>query len=324
MKEKEGELKMKSKKLRKALALILVAVLAVAAVGCGSKSSSDSKTKGTNSGNEATVAPTTAATATTEAVTSAPTAEPTVAVKTLKIGIGNAFKPMCYLDEDGNLQGYEYETLKKLDEILPQYEFTYEATEFKNILVGLDTKTYDIAVHHYGWNAERADKYLYANVGDYYGIGYNLRIAKGSNIVINSEDDLGGLKIAVGTSSNVAYLSETYNKNHPDNKINIVYDDGTTEQQLASLNNGVYDGIYGDPFGNSLTKAAYGDIFDVAGENLFYDPTIPNGTYFIFNYGDEQLRDDLDAALQQLLDNGWEKELSIKLLGADYTAILKK
>jgi L-cystine transport system substrate-binding protein len=300
---------MKQRPTKAIWALILSSVLAITVTGCASKStaSEGSATSGTT-----TVAQTaSSASSATEAYTGE--------VKTIKIGIGNAFSPMCYLDEDGKLQGYEYETLKKIDELLPQYQFEYEATDFKNILVGLDTHTYDIAVHHYGWNAERDKKYLYANVADFYGSGKELIIAKGSKIAVKSVDDLAVLKIAVGTSSQDAYSMEQYNTAHPDKKINLVYDDGTTEQKLASINNGVYDGMLGEPFNDSLLKESYGDTFDITGSKLFYDAAKKNGCYFIYSYGDEQLRDDIDKALQQLLDNGWEKDLSVKLLGAAYT-----
>lgn len=295
---------------KKKAVLALTAVLAAAAAGCGSQSVDTAA----GTGLETTVPG------------DGKTEEGAAADggKTVKAGIGNSYNPMCYLDENGDLQGYDYETLKKIDELLPQYEFTYEATEFKNILVGLDTRNYDIAVHHYGWNKERSEKYLYGNVGNFYGTGYNLMIAKGSDIAVNNEDDLGGLKIAVSTSSNVAYLTEIYNKEHPDNQIDIIYVESTTEQNLASINNGVYDGVFGTPFDCAINKKAYGDIFDVTGSLLFYDEGQMNGCYFIYNYGDEQLQKDIDEVQQELLDSGWQKELSEKLLGADYTVDLSR
>lgn len=304
------------RKWKKAMVLVITAALATAAAGCGSKSTDTSTTGEAET--------TTQETTQVKEDTTSNETEPATEVKTVKVGIGNGYNPMCYVDENGDLQGYDYETLKKIDELLPQYEFTYEATEFKNILVGLDTQNYDIAVHHYGWNKERGEKYLYGTVGNFYGTGYDLIIAKGSDIAVNSEDDLGGLKIAVQTSSNVAYLSEKYNETHPDNPIEIAYDDGTTEQLLASVNSGVYDGIFGTPFGDAMNRRAYGDIFDVTGSLLFYDETEPNGCYFIYNYSNEQLQQDIDAVQQELLDSGWQKELSEKLLDADYTVDLSK
>jgi len=38
--------------------------------------------------------------------------------ETVVVGTGNAYEPYCYLDENGNLAGYEYEVLKAVDELL--------------------------------------------------------------------------------------------------------------------------------------------------------------------------------------------------------------
>lgn len=43
---------------------------------------------------------------------------------------GNGYKPYCYIDENGQPAGYELEVLKAIDELLPQYEFEFEPTEF--------------------------------------------------------------------------------------------------------------------------------------------------------------------------------------------------
>lgn len=299
--------------LKKAMAVILMAAITAAATGCSLKSNeagagaAETEARGADAAKDGG-----------EAKGEGASQE----VKTIKIGIGNSFNPMCYVDENGDLQGYDYETLKKIDEQLPQYEFKYEPTEFKNILVGLDTDNYDIAVHHYGWNEERAKKYLYGDVANFFDSGYNFRVAKGSDIVIRNEEDLGGLKIGVQTSSNVAYLLEKFNTEHPDKQIEIIYDDGTAEQHLAGLNSGIYDGLLSIPFVDALDKAAYGDIFDIAGSELFYNDEKQNGCYFIYNYGDETLKEDIDKVQQELLDSGWQKELSEKILGADYTVDL--
>ncbi|MDR0638447.1 MAG: transporter substrate-binding domain-containing protein, partial [Spirochaetaceae bacterium] len=59
------------------------------------------------------------------------------------VGTGNVFKGFCFLDEKGELAGYEIDVLKAVDEILPQYEFVLETAEFRAILVGLEAKKYD-------------------------------------------------------------------------------------------------------------------------------------------------------------------------------------
>ena len=56
-------------------------------------------------------------------------------VKTIIVGTGKAFAPFCYLDDNGNLAGYEKEVLDAVDELLPQYKFKYETFDFANILI---------------------------------------------------------------------------------------------------------------------------------------------------------------------------------------------
>jgi L-cystine transport system substrate-binding protein len=51
-------------------------------------------------------------------------------VKTIIVGTGNHYEPYCYLEKDGNLSGYEYEVLKAVNELLPQYKFEFQTYDF--------------------------------------------------------------------------------------------------------------------------------------------------------------------------------------------------
>jgi ABC-type amino acid transport substrate-binding protein len=278
--------------MRKLSALILALVLALSLAACnGSKSDTSSDPANTSE-------------------------EP----KTLTIGLANGIAKVSYLDEEGEWQGYDYELLLKIDELLPQYVFTYDPlTDFAAGFTGLDTKKYDFLSFHLGWNAEREEKYLYGNTSFYENAGLGLNIKKGSKIVINSEEDLGGLKISVPPGVSFAGDVEKFNKEHPDNPIDVVWNTGTVEQQLADLQSGAFDGLFGSSDNNVALKEAYGDIFDTTGENLFYDASQKNGTYFLFNYGNESLRDEIDEAITKLLEDGTLSQLSGEIFGIDVT-----
>lgn len=241
-------------------------------------------------------------------------------VKEIKVGIGNSFKPFCYLDENSKEAGFDYEVIKAVDDLLPQYKFTYEPTEFANILVGLDSKTYDIAVHHYGWNSARAAKYLYAKVPDFPGTGYVIEAKPGRNF--KTEADLQGLTVEVGVSSNVAYLLENYNKTLPsDKQVKLVYDTATAEQGWSNIVNGVYDAAIPDEFTFDQNSKAFGNNLTKYGQNILQSVNGAGtdvGTYFIYNYGSEELQAAVDGALQQLIDNGSIAKISTKILGKDY------
>lgn len=240
-------------------------------------------------------------------------------VKEITIGIGNSYNPFCYLDEDGNLAGYDYEVAKAIDELLPQYEFKYEPTEFANILVGLDSDTYDIAVHHYAWNADRIKKYLYAEVPDWPGTGYV--IAALPDLDIKDVSDLQGLSVEVGATSNAAYLLENYNKTlSDDKKINLIYDTATGEQQWNNILSGIVDATVMDEFTFDQYYAAFGGKLQKYGENVLQDIEGYGSvaTYFIYNYGDEELQQAIDGATQQLIDDGTLAKISKKIFNKDY------
>ncbi|WP_167859126.1 transporter substrate-binding domain-containing protein [Paenibacillus cymbidii] len=241
--------------------------------------------------------------------------------KTITVGLVNGIPKISVLDEKGKWQGYDYETLVKIDEQLPQYEFKYEPiTDFQAAFVGLDTKKFDILSVHASWTDERAAKYLYSEASYYENTGYTLKVKKGSPIVVKSETDLGGLKIALAPGVSVASYVEKYNAAHPDKKILTVWDTGTVEQQLANLKSGAIDALFGEALNDKALLEAYGkDAFDIAGSNLFYDPGKKNGTYLLYNYGSESLRNEIDAALGKLLKDGTLGNLSRALLGIDVT-----
>jgi L-cystine transport system substrate-binding protein len=241
--------------------------------------------------------------------------------KTITVGLVNGIPKISTLDESGKWQGYDYQTLVEIDDLLPQYEFKYEpVTDFQAAFVGLDTKAFDILSVHASWTEERAAKYLLGDASHHENSGYTLKVKKGSGIVVKSEADLGGLKIALAPGVSVASSAEKYNEAHPDNKIKIVWDTGTVEQQLVNLKSGAIDALFGEQLNDKALLEAYGeDAFDVAGGNLFYDPGKKNGTYLLYNYGSESLKNEVDAAINKLLDDGTLSKLSQEILGIDVT-----
>jgi L-cystine transport system substrate-binding protein len=237
-------------------------------------------------------------------------------VKKIIVGTGNAYEPYCYLDENGKLAGYEYEVLKAVNELLPQYEFTYETFDFANILLSLDSGKIDIGAHQYAKNAEREKKYLFADES-YMTYKTYITVPVG-NTTINSLDDLQGKKVMTPTGSLKAYLFESYNKAHPDNPIILSYvSDNTDEEVAAGLQNGVWDATALTQRDAAKLNKAFGngtEILKQVGE-----PISAAHTYFVFNKDNGQLKQDIDGALQQLKESGRLAEISREVLGNDYT-----
>ena len=248
------------------------------------------------------------ANATDEATASNPNAE------TVVVGTGNGYQPFVYLDENGDLTGYDVAVLEAIDEKLDGYQFEYESSDFKNILTSLSAGKVDLAAHQYEYNDERASKYLYGDVGY---TDYTLYIVnEAGEDQYSNLDELQGKKVFASPGSNVAYLLEQYNSEHPntDEQITIVYNENIGELLVTGLKNGAADAAI-------LTKYdanKYNEQFD-ANLEITSEPISVSKTYFLYDKADEELKDAVDGALQELIDEGTLAELSIEYLGDDYT-----
>jgi L-cystine transport system substrate-binding protein len=237
-------------------------------------------------------------------------------VRKVVVGTGNDMKDFCFLDEKGNLAGLELDILTAVDDLLPQYEFSFEGGEFRTILVGIDAGKYDIAAHNYAKNAERAEKYLYGEV-PYIHYSYQL-VVKAGRKDIQSIQDMEGKVLSSVAGNNISYLFETYNANTAKTPVQLAYGALDTETRIKALQEGRIDAYAASPRDIENTRQSYGNVIDGVGPEF-----LPGYVYYIFTKGDTQLRDDVDAALNTLRANGKLRELSIKwLAGRDYSTLI--
>lgn len=235
-------------------------------------------------------------------------------VKTVYVGVGFE-SDYSYLDEKGNLAGYEIDMLKAIDEALPQYEFKYETSDLKGILLGLSAGKYDIGLKQYESNPERRKNYLFAENG-YLGFDTFLAVLEGKDN-IKSIEDLYGKTIYGGTTVGAAFGThiENLNKDLPDDKkYKVVYAKLTTEELIASLRNGSIDATPLTRSGSRKINKNYGNVMKLIGT----EPVRKSDAYILFNLKQEQLKKDVDEVLNELIKTGKLSELSVKALGYDY------
>lgn len=253
-----------------------------------------------------------AAAASTADLSASATAAPyTGEVKTIIVGTGNAFKPYCYLDDNGNLQGYEKAVLDAVNAKLPQYKFVYQTYDFKNVLVSLDAKKIDLAAHQFESNPERQAKYLFAT--ESYTTFILRIVVKKGRTDINSLADLAGKKVQVAEGSNDSYVVGQYNATHG-NAINVITSSADAATTVKNVENGSIDAFISIKRIVDSYNQAYGDVLQTVG-----DPISSSSTYFIYRKDETQLQQDVDAALKALKADGTLAKISINILGGDYT-----
>lgn len=238
-----------------------------------------------------------------------------VSVRKVIVGTGNGYEPYCYLDENGNLAGYEYEVLKEVDALLPQYEFEYQTSDFTNVLISLDAGKIDIAAHQYEYNDERNEKYLFGK--EPYTTYVTYIVVTSDTEGVNSLEDLAGKTIYTGgKGSNSTYIVENFNESHPDNKITIQNAESlTSEEFVQGLISGKWDAAIATKRDVQKHNNAYGsEALKIVGE-----PVQSSSTNYLFAKNDTELQEAVDGAIKELKANGKLAEISIAQIGGDYT-----
>lgn len=193
------------------------------------------------------------------------------------VGTGNGYSPYCYLDEEGNLAGYEYEVLKEVDELLPQYEFEYQTSDFTNIAISLEAGKIDIAAHQYEYNDERASKFLFSE--ETYTTFVTYLVVPKENTSVHTLDDLQGKTIYTGgKGSNSTYIIENYNEEHKDNPIKLYNADSmTSEEYVQGILSGAWDAAISTNRDVQKHNDAYGsEVIKTVGE-----PIQSSSTYYL-------------------------------------------
>lgn len=239
---------------------------------------------------------------------------------TVAVGIGNATSPFAYVDENENIAGYDYEVLKAVSEKLSdKYTFEFKSDDFSNLLIGLDTGAYNIAVNHYGYTAERAENYLYAQEADFYTGPFHIGFVKDRTDITDFES-LDGKTIVTSSGSMAETLILNYLDEHPELNVKVEY---AKEREViySGLVNGMYDAYVASEYDLNRFSNQYDGFMTYSDYVVPNGDTTGGGTFFVYSKGEEQLRDDIDKAIAALREDGTLKELSESILGGDYTEL---
>ena len=306
---------MKKRQIRK-LGKVVAAIISSAAVlaGCGNKvetpTTQPAQAQTSETGTENTQ------------IAEAP--EETVEATTILIGTGGSPKPWLWVEEDGRIAGYDAEVIYAIDELLPQYDFEFEKTEFASLFTGVDSGRYVMAVNNFAWREERAEKYLYGE--EYVCYEKKVIIVKKGNDTIQSLADIGGHSTYTsGTGLASQLFLEDYNEKHPDNPVELVFSDADTLKTIQDIVAGVVDFGFLDQPMLSVYLESYPslyedlDIIELTDEET--ESINPPYTYFIFAKTEqgEEVRAAVDEALRVLKENGTITELSLQYIGYDVT-----
>ena len=240
--------------------------------------------------------------------------------KTKKVIVGtvNVFPGVAFLDETGNLTGFDVELAKELDKRLPEFEFEIQTMDFGNLLLSLEAGKIDFVMSIMSKNEEREKKYLFNK--EPYAYFFTRVAVDIANDTIRSIEDLRGKKLFIGsaTSSNASFI-QAYNEEHG-NPIEIVYGSGGANDLVQLIRTGRVDATLQTDFSVRFETDADGN----PALKLVGEPLIADTVHYVLRKDSQELADKLDEALRAVKEDGTLAKLSIEWLGQDFTIPLEE
>ncbi|MCI1581032.1 MAG: transporter substrate-binding domain-containing protein [Clostridium beijerinckii] len=238
-------------------------------------------------------------------------------VKKIVVAVSGSPKPYNYVNESGELDGYEVAILKEIDRRLPDVELEFQKTDFAGLFAGLDSNRYQVVANNMTKKPEREEKYLFGDTS--YVKNHTIIAVRENENNIKTIDDLQGKNVPGSSSGNATTLYlEKYNQDHKDKPINIIYTEGDYSATLQDLQNGRFDAyVVAETYVDTASKALNLNFkrLPIANE----EEVQQSKAYFMFRKDQEELKKEFDGVLNDLIAEGKLSELSIKYFGKDYS-----
>lgn len=230
-----------------------------------------------------------------------------------------------YLDEDDNHTGSTVELMRKVDELLTDYEFELVPTSFDDVFVGMESGSYQGGEANCFLTAERIEKYAIPKeniCASYIGLLVKKDLADltGFEDVAKRQKAEGLTFYPMQAGNGLTYPVELYNEANPDNQIQFDYtSENTNSDVLGWIVNDRYDvglALY-STWKNSFLdeEGAYHEHVD----DMTWIPVQIVGVYNLFDRDavDQDFLDAYDAALKQLKEDGTASAISEEFFGYD-------
>ena len=290
----------------------MAGLLAVSLAGCGGAGNSSAEAAKTSAEESKTEAATAAAESSETSTEAASEASESSAEGTFTVGFDQDFPPMGFVGDDGEYTGFDLELAQEVAsrlglEYVPQ-PIAWDAKDME-----LEAGTIDCIWNGFTMNG-REDAYTWSD--PYMDNSQVFVVAADSGI--STLADLAGKVVEVQTDSSAeAALKDNQELSSSFGTLQTVADYNTA---FMDLEMGAVDAIAMDVIvaGYQIEQRADGDNY------VILDETLAAEEYGIgFKKGNEELRDKVQAALEEMAADGTMAEISDKGFGRDVTVLGK-
>jgi glutamine transport system substrate-binding protein len=221
--------------------------------------------------------------------------------KTLRVVTDAAYAPMEYQDK-GEVVGFDIDFVKAVAEEAG-YELEIEHVGWDPIFVEIESKRADLAVSSITINDDRKQSYDFSV--PYFQSTNKILVPEGSDI--KSAEDLKGKKVAVqnGTTGQMA-MDALLGKNHGDIK---KFEDNNLA--IMEMESGGADAVVAD----NMIVEEYAKNNPDKNLTVVEDGTFESEFYGVLFPKDSELVDEVNTAINAIIDNGTYSEIYQKWFG---------
>ena len=236
--------------------------------------------------------------------------------------VSNMMNPLSWVDGEGNLQGYEYEIIIAIDELLEEYTFDIQAVSEEVQDITMEAGEADMSAGGYYLTAERQEAY---EVPEYPVGAAAMKLyvrAEDQDQITNLKDvvELGWSIVPVAPGGGIYKALVQWNEANGNILEEIPTQDSlTTAEKLTMVAEGQCD-VFINPNNNDnlgIVQEMGLDIVEVD------EPIKVDETVLIIKKGETEFCEAVNEALKELTENGTIAELSKKWYGYNLLDNLK-
>lgn len=220
----------------------------------------------------------------------------------------NGNPPYCYLDDAGNLVGYDVDVLKAVDERLDNYSFSIDSMDFNAMITACESGSAELVSCQLVPNEDRKAKFIFCE--EPFSLSPMVFATADPNC--KTLDDMAG-KSTIATPGGYEYgMLQAYNEKYPDKAL--------TFETVSSIT--MADAFKMISTGQVDSFLCYDGTFDAVNEEVgagLYktDVVMCESTYFMFSKDQTELRDAVDGVLKEMKSDGSLAKIAEQDLGTD-------
>jgi arginine/ornithine transport system substrate-binding protein len=232
------------------------------------------------------------------------------AQETVRIGTEGAYPPFNYIDQDGNLQGFDIDIAKALCDAA-DLKCTFVTQDWDGMIPGLLAKKYDAIIASMSITEERQQKVDFTN--KYYQTPARFVTHKDMEVEI-SKEGLKGMTVGVQRAT----VSANFIHDNFGDTVKIKpY--ATQEEANMDLVSGRLDLVFADSvvLSEGFLSTPAGEDYEFVGPGYTDEEWFGEGIGIAVRKNDDQLRKKLNQAIDTIRENGTYKKINDKYFDFD-------